>query len=363
MDIGATLRTLGLDHMKAEVGKKFYKMDYVIEALYIAFTTGKNIILYGPGGYGKSQIVKEFIKVASIPSSTIVGYEDMEVEALLGLPNMKKLTEDSEYEIAFEKSKFMNPGVLILEEFMDVRPATAAALKDILSEKGYRRGAEFIPSAVESVVICTNKAPEEVSSNLSLGALYKERFPIAVKVVWEEHDYNAYAGFIKHHIGLKTFKDSYYILAELCARTSANEANISPRKVIDALDILKQHDDIKLLKLIPDIDTTTIEEVERTQHLRKEKVLVESTCAKIEMHLSSLRVRESSTVSYIINSIAELSYISEKLQTISVDYPDNVEIILKTLNNCNSMKEALSNKIDASVHDISKAELDKMFLI
>lgn len=37
--------------------------------------------------------------------------------------------EDSSYQIKFEESAFYKPGILVGEEFTDIMPATAAALK------------------------------------------------------------------------------------------------------------------------------------------------------------------------------------------------------------------------------------------
>lgn len=361
-DIKKNLQEQGLERITEKLSAKFFNMEYVIKALYVALTTGKNILLYGKGGYGKSQIVKEFLKLANIQSSTIVAYEDMEVEALLGLPDIKKLTEESKYEIAFENSVFTNPGVLVLEEFLDARPATAAALKDILSEKGYRRGDEFIESAISSVIICTNKSPEDVSNNESTKALYKERFPIAVEVKWDKHDYDNYMRFIQV-VRPKHENENYSVLAELCARTSASEQLISPRVVLDALDILDEHGDIKDLQLLPAIDTSIIDDVMRTQHLRREKYRTETICYNVETYIKTLRAREETTVSFIINAIAEAAYLTSKLTELSVDHPENAAMILKAMEACKNLKEAMSSKIDTNLHKISKSTLDRLFTV
>jgi hypothetical protein len=63
--------------------------------------------------------------------TVVVGYKDMPVDALLGIPDMSKLLNESKYEVNF-KSPFYKPGILIGKNLQI--PSTAAALKDILTE-------------------------------------------------------------------------------------------------------------------------------------------------------------------------------------------------------------------------------------
>jgi hypothetical protein len=57
----------------------------------------------------------------------------MPVDALLGIPDMSKLLNESMKSIS-RSHLSINQG-LIGEEFTDILPSTAAALKDILTEK------------------------------------------------------------------------------------------------------------------------------------------------------------------------------------------------------------------------------------
>jgi hypothetical protein len=74
----------------------------------------------------------------------------MPVDALLGIPDMSKLLNESKYEVNFRV--FYKPGILIGEEFTDILPSTAAALKDILTEKGFHTKS----GKVESLISCIN---------------------------------------------------------------------------------------------------------------------------------------------------------------------------------------------------------------
>ena len=251
-----------LAEVQKALSEKFYNIDNVVEFLYLTFTAKGNAILYGPGGFGKSNITKAFLNFFNIPIITKVGHSSMDVESLLGIPNIKKLTEESKYEISFENSVFNIPGVLILEEFLDVRPTVAAALKDVLTEHGYREGNTFTPSKNGPIVICSNKSPDEVSTDLSTAAFYKERFPYSLYVLWDE--YKAIDYFNLYSILYDTSKEDsnkFKLLAEICAASNKNDVIISPRIAIKALELFEQAHTINNLKYISSIDLSKIDEI------------------------------------------------------------------------------------------------------
>jgi hypothetical protein len=71
-------------------------------------------------------LIKFVLDFYKIPYTVVVGYKDMPVDALLGIqicPN------ESKYEVNFKESPFYKPGILIGEEFTDILPSTAAALR------------------------------------------------------------------------------------------------------------------------------------------------------------------------------------------------------------------------------------------
>jgi hypothetical protein len=75
------------------------------------------------------KFVLDFYKFLTV----VVGYKDMPVDALLGIPDMSKLLNESKYEVNFKESPFYKGSYR--EEFTDILPSTAAALKDILTER------------------------------------------------------------------------------------------------------------------------------------------------------------------------------------------------------------------------------------
>lgn len=342
------LKKIGLKKMQQRVGKTFFDMDYVVEALYRAFISGKNIILYGPGGFGKSTVVVEFLKQANINYSTIVGYEDMDVEGLLGIPDMDKLLKKSIYETAFDRTPFVNPGILILEEFLDVNPKTAIALKDIITEGGLRQGNKLFESLISSIVICSNRSPYELSIDDSSIAFYKERFPIVIEVRWKEYTYYRYLLYIQKLVTPAAFtqhKESYTILAELAARTSNDKTFVSPRVVKDSVEFLQANNyKIETLQFIDGLDTDIIEEVYAACVYREEEARLTTITYNINQQVELLLDKSDMTSRYIIDSILELKAIIKKINDLTVKSIDNIQSISKLKSHCANAIDILWSK-------------------
>lgn len=267
------ISSVELSEVQKQIRKKFYNVDSVVEFIYNTIITGGNGVLHGPGGFGKSEITKAFFELYGIHPLVIVGHSGTDIESLLGIPNIKKLTEDSVHEIAFEKSVFNKPGVLILEEFLDVKPAVASALKDIITSGGYRRGDEFIPSKIGSIFICSNKSPDEVSIDFSTAAFYKERFPYSKYVIWDDYTSKSYLNLFKLRYGdeVDSNEDAFKLIAHLCASSCNQESIISPRMAFSAMDLFKINKDIRILNMVAALDTSKIDAIKaridlETQH-------------------------------------------------------------------------------------------------
>lgn len=359
------LREIGLEEMKERISKTFFDMNDVVEALYRAFVSGKNIILFGPGGFGKSTVVIEFLKQANINQSVIVGYEDMDVEGLLGIPNMDKLMNKSIYETAFDRTAFVNPGILILEEFLDVNPKTAIALKDIITQGGLRQGKKFTESAISSIVICSNKSPYELSTDTSTTAFYKERFPIVIRIDWKDYSYSRYLKYIQKVVDPTEFslhEESYRVLAELAYRTSREDNVVSPRIVKDAAEFLKENEyDVKVLMLIDGLNTSIIEEVRTACVYRQEEARITKIKYNIDSHIEEILGTENMGSRFIIDSIIELKVILERLDGLHIENIDTMESFSKIKGMCKSTVEILWNKLHPKEEDERVETITKIF--
>lgn len=253
----ARMEEVNLEKMQADLSKDFVYQEKTIRTIYAALSVGNNAILHGPAGFGKSAIVEAMCEYIGLPVIYKVGYEGMTAEELLGVPNMTKLLNDSTYEVAFENSVFAKPGILILEEFCDTGAATAAALKDILTAKGFREGDSKKESLISSIIITGNKRPEDLAVDDTTAAFYRDRFPHRRNVIWEKLKEENYLAFFNAYYKNKYTKNfsEFRLLAKLCVKT---DHLVSPRIAAKAGDTMIKLG-VEFLDTIEDIDTSDID--------------------------------------------------------------------------------------------------------
>ena len=219
---------------KDAVALKFPSQKVAIDILFRNILSGQNTILYGKGGYGKSQLAKIICNKLNIPYITVQCYKDMPVEAFVGSLDMTKFSRESKYRVNFKDSPFMYKGVLILEEFMDVDPDITSAIKDIIEEKGYRDRDTFTPHNIQAIIAIGNTPPEEVATTSSARALYFDRFISHVNMEWEIATPNEYLElFLTKYDTLST---DLVFVAQL-----SSKAIISPRAALDTADIIQDN--------------------------------------------------------------------------------------------------------------------------
>lgn len=356
--IASIVLKTSIEEIKAHIAKTFYAAEDIVEFLYLTVTSKGNGILHGPGGFGKSEITKAFFNYFHIPCVVKVGHSSMDVEALLGIPNMEKLTKESTYEIAFEKSVFTIPGVLILEEFLDVKPMVAAALKDVLTEGGHRNGTDFIPSKVGPIIICSNKSPEEISIDLSTEAFYKERFPYSTYACWESFTTTDYINLFNIvDVGsVALHKDYYDLLADLCAVSCTSDVLISPRIALKARDALLSSKNINHLQYIRSLDFSKITVIKNDLKERRQYE---------ELNSKLLDFKTLLTKWTIVNSKDYVAFISIK-DTIIHDlqsYDLIGDAIIKTVADLFTILEVKEQEFRITANALGKNQLKQLTYI
>lgn len=228
----------------------------VVNVLNLAYSSGQNIILYGPGGYGKSEMSLAFAKA--------IGYETKDIgvfpmsnetspEEIFGNVDLEAMARDKKYKINIEKSVWSKE-VVILEEAFDANPSTMAALKQMLTSRKFEYNEQSYDIKTKLVIICTNKSPNEfnVGNTDSIGALI-QRFPVQQRVQWLDHSSAAYGKLLSSRFpNLPTkFRSA---LSDIFANNQYEGKNVPPRVAIQATKIFlvnKHLDD--LMKIMPDI--------------------------------------------------------------------------------------------------------------
>jgi hypothetical protein len=195
--------------------------------------TGENVILYGPGGYGKSESSLAFFESKGIEPYIMTLGTGTTVDRLFGGVDLPKFNETGRLEYLVENS-FMNHEYVILEELLDAPDYILEPLKDILSSGKFRNGSQVFEIKTKLIICCTNKERAEFSKNNSLKALM-ERFPLETKVVWKEHNRITYENLFKTRIG-----HSDPMLTYILEEFAKSGTTISPRIALKAFNIINQ---------------------------------------------------------------------------------------------------------------------------
>jgi len=229
------------------VNNPFIYMDETLEGLEIAFQRKENIILWGSGGYGKSDVAQYFFRMKGIEPFIKTMGNGATIDSLLGGFNIKSFTESGKMEYLLEES-FLNHKYVILEELFDAPDYVLEELKDILSRGEVRNGNQVFKIKTEYIICCTNKKSSDFAKNTSLKALI-ERFKYSVNVKWESNDGEAYRKFFSH-----VFGETDEFIEILCNSHHKNNKTISPRIAKEVFISFKQFG-LPALKFINELDS------------------------------------------------------------------------------------------------------------
>ena len=217
------------------VGDKFVFMDKTVNILNVGFSTRKNVILYGPGGHGKSEITLDFLKAKGIDPFIQTMGTGMTTDRLFGGLDIPTFETTGKIEYLVENS-FMNHEYVIFEELFDAPDFILEQLKDILSSGVFRNGTQIFPINTKFIICCTNRTRDEFSKNMSLKALM-ERFPLELNVIWDNYTEISYNKLLESKFGEGEVDPCIpYLLQEY----AKNSIVISPRVAVTAYQVYDQ---------------------------------------------------------------------------------------------------------------------------
>lgn len=276
-----------MEKRMSTLAEKFVFMNKTESILEIGFSVGKNVVLFGPGGHGKSEITMEFFKEKGISPFVVTMGTGMTTDRLFGGLDLTHFDTGGSGKIEYlVENSFMNHEYVIFEEMMDAPDFILEQLKDILSSGYFRNGTQIFPIKTKFIVCCTNRTREEFSKNMSLKALM-ERFPLELNVIWDTYNEITYFKLLVSKFGDKIDPIIPYLLQ---AYAEAGHV-ISPRIAVVAYDIYKKHG--------PDSLSFVAE-------FNKKPELIADTIKKYE---STLKFRETSAeIQYLINELEQNSF-------------------------------------------------------
>lgn len=227
-----------LVNVKERATDKFVFMDKTVQVLDIGFETRKNIVLYGPGGHGKSEMTLEFLKEKGIEPYVITMGTGMTTDRLFGGLDITQLRQEGgsgRIEYLVENS-FMNHEYVIFEEMFDAPDFILEQLKDILSSGVFRNGTQVYPIKTKFIICCTNRTRDEFSKNMSLKALM-ERFPLELNVIWDNYTEISYNKLLESKFGVDNVDPVIPYLLQEYAKAGIT---ISPRIAVTAYSVYDQ---------------------------------------------------------------------------------------------------------------------------
>lgn len=223
---------------------QFVRCEDIARVLALAFQSGKNVLLWGPGGHGKSEMV-------SLALSAIVEDQDeifvqsfgegMDEATLWGGLDFCALEEEKELRY-FPQNSFLAKEVAVFEELFDAPSSVLLSLKDTLTAGVLRKGNQQFPMRTKVVIGITNRDPDEIADLGLAAAALVERFPLQLRVEWSNYsaaDYGDLFAKVGPHLPGADVNGQGAILAELLAKAGETGAVISPRTAVHALGVVK----------------------------------------------------------------------------------------------------------------------------
>ena len=178
--------------VRSSLISRFIYCDEIVQVLTHAFYQPCNVLLWGPGGHGKSDMVMTALRKLGYSESDIFLQsfgEGMSEDRLWGGPNIAKLDECLEYDT---DRSFLPYEVVVLEEILDASSQALLPLKDVLTRKQFSNGHRTVPLRSKVIVACTNKDPRQFAKDSDAVKALLERFPLQLEVRWPSYEQSDY---------------------------------------------------------------------------------------------------------------------------------------------------------------------------
>lgn len=171
---------------------RFVHCNEIVQVLTHAMYQPCNVLLWGPGGHGKSDMVMTALRALGYTDEEIFLQsfgEGMSEDRLWGGPNIAKLDECLEYDT---DRSFLPYQVAVLEEILDASSQALLPLKDVLTRRVFFNGDQAVPMNCKVIVACTNKDPRQYAKDSDAIKALLERFPLQLEVRWQTYEQSDY---------------------------------------------------------------------------------------------------------------------------------------------------------------------------
>lgn len=288
----------------AALSASFVFIEEIARILALAFASKKNVIVFGPGGHGKSEMVKAVIDGLDLGGETFYQFfgEGMDESRLFGGLNFKKLEEEKVLEY-FPENSFLNCRVAVFEELFDAPASVLLALKDVLTARELRNGSQRFKMKTEVIICLTNKEPSEISDLGPAAHALVERFPLQLNLKWKDYSAKSYLTMFEKvaaRLGGPVMNGFKAILAEILANATANGNFVSPRTAVHALQVCQaaaamrgsnhvEKQDLTDLRFLPGLEGLA-ETIQKDLEAAMERAAAEARVVEAERKLAAIIV-------------------------------------------------------------------------
>lgn len=362
------------------------------EAVSLALAGGMNYLFSGPGGHAKSEFIAAVYRaIREIDPFTKSLGQGTTTEELFGGIDMDALNRAQGASIQYNTdNSFLAHTLAVLEELFDAPSRVLMYLKDTLTARELRNGAQRVPMLTSVIAAATNHSPAEIAEAGPAVAALVERFPIQLEVKWSRYNGDDFFAMFKSVEGsendtasvswddvmeLQMLASSVNVsdgimsmLAEILAELRADGITISPRTAMIALKMVRAAaainsrdtaiaDDIIAIKYLPGAFNYAQRILELIEENRAE-IEAEEHLAKIKAELDSLRCRFDAA-----QKVDELTGIKTDMIHVRASYVDNLRVgssqgaRMRALNNA---FDNLSGDINTRIAELAKVEESKL---
>jgi MoxR-like ATPase len=279
------MHTLVLPWIQAAT-KHFVFAERMRTVMSLAVASREFSIFNGAGGHGKS----EFLMAALAAIKDVTPFvkslgQGTTTEELFGGIDFDALNRDTGACIQYKPElSFLAHRVVILEEMFDAPGRVLNALKDTLTAKKLRNGAQEYDMQTVLMFVATNHDPADIAAAGADNEALTQRYPLQLKVAWPSYDSDAFLEMFlttddvtpetdlvtwadvvelqEQTANVKINKHIKQIVAKVIEELISLDASISPRTAMKALSLIRaaaaingrDHaipDDIRVIEYLP----------------------------------------------------------------------------------------------------------------
>lgn len=327
-DVFERLRSVNI---KECLKQKFVKSEKFATAVELAIKNEENLIVFGPGGYGKSDMIKHIMKTAGIDDKVFYMScgEDTDESKLWGGIDIPAMKEGKlRYNV---KDSFINYPIVVFEELLDAQVNAILALKDTLEAKEFRKGSQRQKIRTKIVIALTNKTPREVAELGAYAKALMERFRIELNHDWPTHSAIDYMDLFSKVDGDNWTEENHAreianTVAYIMEIISEKKSPICPRIALTAFKVAKNtksssvEEICNVIKYVHEISECEpiLEDVFREMKIKKQRALVR----KIEDDLHHIDAPKSFSEKDIVEFVKQLKELKAELD--KEEYLDEV---------------------------------------